>query len=115
MDARTSILAAYDEFKHKLEEFVGEKERQYVDVFESGPGVLWANIGTDKFRGVPSTNRQKMIWEYLNRSLSPDSLPYCWGVQCMDVSEFRESIIPRTSASIGLSVRGADEEDASHG
>lgn len=115
MVVKTGVVAAYDEFKQRLEEFVGEDERRYVDVFESDPGILYANVGTDRFRDVPSTTRQEMIWDYLSRSLSPEARRYCWGVQCMDVSEYRESVLRRTSGSIGLSVRGSGQEDASNG
>lgn len=113
MVVRTGVIEAYDAFKQALERFVEESERGNIEVFESPPGILWANIGTEKFRNVPSTTRQEMIWEYLARELSKDVLHYCWGVHCMDTSEYREASIGRRSASATLPffTEGADADD----
>lgn len=114
MVVKSGVIAAYDEFKHSLEEFVREDEREYVDVFESDPGILWASIGTEKFRDVPSTTRQELIWEHLSKSLSPEARRYCWGVQCMDVTEYRESVVRRISGSVGLFSKGSSGEDVTN-
>jgi stress-induced morphogen len=110
---RTGVVEAYDAFKQALESFVDESERGNTDVFQSPPGILWANVGTEKFRGVPSTRRQEMIWAYLGKELSEDVLHYCWGVHCMDTSEYREASIARRSASetLRLFVEGTDADD----
>ena len=115
MVVKTGVLAAYEEFEQKLKEFVAEDERQYVDVFESDPGILWANVGTQKFQGIPSTTRQEMIWEYLRNALSQHALHYCWGVHCMDVSEYREAVLHRSSRSADFYMRGSNQEDVSNG
>jgi hypothetical protein len=102
-------LKAYEAFQRALESFVEGGEKGNIEIFESPPGVLWANIGTQKFNGVSSTDRQEMIWKHLRDSLSVDDLRHCWGVQCMDVSEYRESLTTRQMAYGGD--KGTDDGD----
>ncbi len=111
MVVKTGVLAAYDEFEQRLKEFVAEDERECVDVFESDPGILWANVGSEKFRNVPSTTRQEMIWEYLGKVLSKDARRYCWGVHCMDVSEYREALLRRNLGGHSYPRAGSGNDD----
>jgi hypothetical protein len=95
MVAQASVVKARESFHHALEGFVNANERANIEVIESPPGVLWANIGTDRFLGVPSTDRQEMIWSHLRARLGADELRYCWGVHCLDASEYHETLARR--------------------
>lgn len=88
-----------------------EGGRDYVRVFESDPGVLWANVGTDKFQNVPSTKRQEMIWDHLGKVLSKDARRYCWGVHCMDFSEYREADLRQNLSEYAHPQTGSSDDD----
>lgn len=97
MVAQASVVKARESFHRALKGFVAENERDNIEVIESPPGILWANIGTDRFLGVASTERQEMIWSHLRTRLGVDELRYCWGVQCLDASEYHDTLVRRNN------------------
>lgn len=99
MGKGADLVRAAGEIERALSVFVGEDEKEMVYVYQSSPGLLRAVVGSDKFRNVGASERQKMIWKHLKNNVSEADLHVCWGVYPMDPEEYYEEHSPRSSSS----------------
>ncbi|MCK4659684.1 MAG: hypothetical protein KAV82_09215 [Phycisphaerae bacterium] len=96
MGKGADLVKAARAIQQALTEFVREGEKGNVHVFESLPGNLRAVVGSDQFKNMGITERQDMIWDYMEKTVAADHLRFCWGIHPMDLEEYYEEHFPQS-------------------
>jgi len=109
---KASIIEAADAIRDALRGFVQQGESDNIHVFESSPGCLRVILGSDLFKQKGLTERQKIIWEYLDEHVDRKLLAYCFGVHPLDVQTYKEQLFRQSSSrSMDLFMRGTTASD----
>ncbi len=114
MAQRADLRKAAGDIRAALEKFVNAEERGNIHVFESSAGSLRVFIGSDKFKGVGLTDRQKRVWSHLDQHVDSVVLRSCSGVHPMDIDEYDRSSFSEAHDPESV-VGGMKPLDGNHG
>ncbi len=92
MVAKNNIVTAIREIDEALNGFVKNRACDKVYVFESEWGHVRALIGSDAFKDMNVIDRQELVWDYLRDKVSPEHLALLYGVNAMDIEEYKRNV-----------------------
>ena len=92
MVAKGNIVAAKQEIEKALDDFVASGAVTKVYVFETEAQHLRAVIGSDGFSGVGVSERQKIVWSYLQEHVKRDLLTFLVAVHPMNIDEYDRNV-----------------------
>ncbi len=92
MVVKSNILTAKREIEAALDGFVAGGAVTKVFVYETEWQHLRALIGSDGFRDIGLSARQKMIWSYLQEHVTKESLLFLMAVHPMELDEYDRNV-----------------------